>query len=474
MTAVQPALMPIRARRDWVRLRTLIYLRWLAVLGQTIAIVVATQFLAIDLRLDFVFLLIAGSALFNIGSTVIHPENKRLNHRDATLVLLVDLAQLGALLYLSGGLANPFAVMVLVQTIISATVLTLSSTLLLGAVTLAMITLLGLFNIPLHTADGVLLAIPPIIILGNAVALSISVVFLSVYARRVTMESNSMSEALTATQLALEREQKLTALGGVVAAAAHELGTPLATIKLASAELAEELEDFPELRDDAILIRTQADRCRDILASMGKVGKEDTLVRFAPLSAVVGEAAAPHMNRGITVYLRVQGIWQDGPEAEATPDEPDISRSPEVIHGLRNLVQNAVDFAYSSVWIDMGWTEEKLQVRVGDDGRGYPADLIGRIGDPFVRRRSAAKRQQRRPGYQGMGLGLFIAKTLLERTGATLTFVNGLPDDGGQVEPQSAEPSGAIVEAVWQRGVLDVPRDVSRGPLEANTALTNS
>ncbi len=469
-----PSFLPSRARRDWVRLRTLIYLRWLAVLGQTIAVVVATEFLNIALRLDLIALLIVISALFNIGATLIHPENKRLNHRDATLTLLFDLAQLGALIYLTGGLANPFSVMILAQTIISATVLTLRTTLLLGAITLLMIALLSRYSQPLATLGGETLSIPPLLVIGNAAALAISVVFLSIYARRVTTESNSMSEALTATQLALEREQKLTALGGVVAAAAHELGTPLATIKLASAELVDELSDQPLLREDAELIRAQAERCRNILASMGQIGKEDTHMRFAPFSAVVGEAAEPHMNRGIDVCLRINGELRGPGDQPGTTDEPDISRRAEVIHGLRNLVQNAVDFAEHTVWIDLDWTETWLKLRVGDDGRGYPPDLIGRIGDPFVRRRGARDREQQRPGYQGMGLGLFIAKTLLERTGASLTFANGVPVEGKSEPLHKTQPSGAIVEAIWPRGSLDVPREVSRGPLGTNPALANS
>lgn len=471
----QPFL-PSRSRREWVRLRTLIYLRWLAVLGQTIAVIVATQFLGIFLPLDLVGMLIALSALFNISAALLHPENKRLNHRDASLTLLFDLAQLCALLALTGGLTNPFAVMILAQTIISASVLPLLSTLLLGAATLLMIALLIPFHLPLTLAGGQSLAVAPILVFGNAAALAISVIFLGIYARRVTSESNSMAEALTATQLALEREQKLTALGGVIAAAAHELGTPLATIKLTSAELAEELAEHPELREDAALINSQAERCREILHSMGKTGKDDTHTRFAPFSTVVQEAAEPHMDRGIDVFLRLRGTWLGGDPtdvASARDGEPDISRRAEVVHGLRNLIQNAVDFADASVWIDLDWTEDALRLRVGDDGKGYPVDLIGRIGDPFVRRRPQREREAPRPGYNGMGLGLFIAKTLLERTGAALTFANGVPvskkaSNGAAITAHASTPPGAIVEAIWPRGTLDVARAVSRGRLGEN------
>ncbi|MEO0388767.1 MAG: ActS/PrrB/RegB family redox-sensitive histidine kinase, partial [Pseudomonadota bacterium] len=403
--------------------------------------------------------------------SLMSPAVTTIVHRDAALTLLFDLGQLGGLLYITGGLANPFAVMMLAQTIISATALTLRTTLLIGSATAALILFLANSSLPLIRHDGSRLDIDPLLVAGSAVALIISVLFLGGYARRVTMEALAMSEALTATQLALEREQKLTDLGGVVAAAAHELGTPLATIKLVSSELYEELAERPLQQEDAALIGQQADRCRDILAAMGRGAKEDAHVRFAPFSAVVAEAAEPHLDRGIEVRRRVRGMSGDTPRNPTVSDEPDISRRPELIHGVRNLVQNAVDFAASTVWIDVDWDEARLILRVGDDGEGYPSDLIGRIGDPFVRRRSPRERRDLRPGYDGMGLGLFIAKTLLERTGAQLTFANGVAAPGNA---RAARPTGAIVEAIWPRGALDVSRDISRGPLGENKTLEES
>ena len=198
--------------------------------------------------------------------------------------------------------------------------------------------------------------------------------------------------------MALAREQQLSALGGVVAAAAHELGTPLATIKLVSTELVEELEGQPEVQEDARLVRAQADRCTEILRSMGPRASDDTLVRFAPFASVVEEAAAPHADRGIRVIVRVEGA-----SIEDAADEPQplVARSPEIVQGLRNLVQNAVDFARTTVWVDLDWTASDVRAVIGDDGPGYPPDLIGRIGDPFVRGRGPAPEE--RPGYEGMG-----------------------------------------------------------------------
>jgi two-component system sensor histidine kinase RegB len=254
--------------------------------------------------------------------------------------------------------------------------------------------------------------------------------------------------------MALAREQKLTDLGGVVAAAAHELGTPLATIKLASAELAEELADHPDLREDALLIVQQTDRCRDILRSMGRVGKDDLHLRRAPLTALIEEAAEPHVDRGKLIHF-------DHGEGDLIT-QPTVLRRPEVIHGLRNLIQNAVDFAHENVWVESGWTEDAITLRIMDDGRGYPPDMLGRIGDPFIRRRAPTSDPER-PEYEGMGLGLFIAKTLLERSGADLTFANG--SDSFRKEASRAARTGALVEVSWPRNAIEVPS----GPL--NPAL---
>ena len=458
------------ARSKWLRLRTLILLRWLAIAGQLGAIIVADRVLEIDLRLDLCATALGLSVAFNIVTTVVLPANNRLSELSAVLTLMFDLLQLAFLVSLTGGLSNPFVVLMLAPVTISATALTLRATVFIGLVFVTLITLLVKVYLPLTTLSGEVIQFPDLLIYGTWVALVTSGVFLAVYAYRVTQETFSMSEALTATQLALGREQRLTALGGVVAAAAHELGTPLATIKLVAAELADELEDRPHLYDDAKLIGTQADRCHDILRDMGRRGKDDTHLHHAPISAVIEEAAAPHMDRGKIIMIRIDGALQ----TELVPDQPEVPRQSEIIHGLRNLVQNAVDFAASRVWIDIDWDDKYLRIHVGDDGLGYPLDLIGKIGDPFVRKRSDKRKlQSTRPEYEGMGLGLFIAKTLLERTGARLTFANGSEIPGKRSKlpagpPELARPTGAIVEVVWRRSDIETTQSTIRGPLGEN------
>lgn len=429
---------PGKAR--WIRLRTLIVLRWFAISGQIAAITVAQRYFDLQLELGLCYLVIGVSVIANLISAFVFPENRRLSEAETVAMILFDVIQLSALLFLTGGLNNPFALLLLAPVTISATALTLRATVLLGTISLLSATILVFWHLPLQTTQGFVHAMPDVLRFGFWIAISVGAVFLAFYARRVTVEMHTMSEALLATQMALAREQKLTDLGGVVAAAAHELGTPLATIKLVSSELMDELKDQPDLSEDAELIREQADRCRDILRSMGRAGKDDLQLKRAPLLAVIKEAAEPHVDRGKTVQFDLSPM----PGGETR--QPNIYRRPEIVHGLRNLVQNAVDFADQSVWVDAQWSESQIIIRIADDGKGYPSQIFSRIGDPFVRRRRP-KSNVGRAEYEGMGLGLFIAKTLLERSGAQIRFANGT--DPYESRAEHPNQKGAIVEVSW-------------------------
>lgn len=450
-------------RSTWIRLRTLILLRWVAIAGQIIALVVAQQMYNLRLELGLCYLAVGVSVIGNLIAIFVFPENKRLSETENFLMVMFDLLQLAFLLYLTGGLHNPFALLLLGPVTISATVMNLKSTTIIGGTAIILVTLLAEFHLPLRTEQGFILRIPDIFVFGNWAAIIIATIFMGAYSRRLSSEMHSMANALAATQMALAREQKLTDLGGVVAAAAHEMGTPLATIKLTSAELMEELEDRPELREDAQLIREQADRCRDILRDMGRAGKNDLHLRQAPLSAVIQEAAEPHAHRGKFIH------FEEGPGDGGGYQQPSIMRKPEVIHGLRNLIQNAVDFSSANVWVEAIWTEDVISVRILDDGSGYPAHVIGRLGDPFVRKRRSETDRKQRPEYEGMGLGLFIAKTLLERSGAELSFANG-SDPYHQISGQR-ERCGAIVEVVWPRSRIDAHMGENDIPLGLNQPI---
>ena len=444
MTDATPSLFDSARTGRLVRLRTLNILRWAAIAGQIAAIAAGQRLFDLQIELGLAAMAIGGSIIVNVVFAFVFPESKRLNEREATAVLVFDTVQLGFLLGVTGGLDNPFALLIVAPVTVAATALSMGATLVIGTVAVAIVTLIAWVHLPLVTTSGVTIAPPMMLALGHWVAILTAIGFVGLYTRQVSAEIQSMRQGLLATQMALAREQKLTDLGGVVAAAAHELGTPLATIKLVSSEMLDDLDPGSDMAEDAALIRDQADRCRDILRSMGRAGKDDLHLRQALISAVVVEAADPHQGRGKDIVLTT------GKPGTLPDEQPMVLRRPEVIHGLRNLIQNAVDFAATTVWVETCWTDTALTLRVIDDGTGYPPHLLGRIGDPFLRRGRKAERDTRRPEYEGMGLGLFIAKTLLERTGAELNFANGANPYTG--EPHPGEPSGAIVAVRWPRG----------------------
>lgn len=461
------------ARGRWVRIRTLTTLRWLAVFGQASAVLVSTQLFGVEVPQALCAIAIAASVVFNIISMQVFPPTMRLSERAATLCMMFDLGQVAVLLALTGGLSNPFAVLVLAPVTISASALTLRSTIIVAMTALAVISAIVFWHLPLIYDGGEVLILPPIYIFGVWLALTISVLFMTFYARRVTVETYRMGQALRAAEAALSREQRLTAIGGLAAAAAHELGTPLATIKLVSTELVDELVDSPELREDAELIRSQADRCRDILADLNQGGRSDEHVKRVPVTAVIDEAAEPHKDRGRGVVTRLDGLL-----AVPEDEQPLIIRSPEVVHGLRNLIQNAVDFAETTVWVDVTETDTALRLVVGDDGSGYPDEILQLLGDPYItsRPRSASHGKGRVEDQTGMGLGLFIAKTLLERTGARVSFANAdrsVRRANRGIELEKRRPTGALAALVWQKEDIIASLEDARGPLGENPRFTH-
>ena len=320
---------------DWLRLRTLILLRWMAICGQLAAITVADRHFGMQLPLGACYLAVGTAIIANLISISVFPENKRLSELEAMGMLLFDAAQLSFLIFLTGGLNNPFALLILVPVTISASALEIRTTVILGLTSIIFMTIASFVYLPMRFSDGSVLRVPVMFEFGFWLSIVIGIIFLALYSRRVATEIRSMSDALLATQMALAREQKLTDLGGVVAAAAHELGTPLATIKLVSSELIEDLADRPDQQEDVRLIRSQADRCRDILRSMGRVGKDDLHMRQAPFAAVLREAAEPHMNRGKEVEFGIAAGPGGGRKAtldpaaargDPWPAEPDSER----------------------------------------------------------------------------------------------------------------------------------------------------
>ncbi len=447
------------------RQNTLATLRWAALLGQSAAVAVAATVLEIQLPLGPCMLAILAGVAFNFATNTYRGgPRRRLSEVDAFLSLLFDLGQLVALLYLTGGLENPFSLFLLAPVTISALTLSIWTTVALGAFAIAAATLLSFEHIELIRYDGAPLD-PDLLTAGFFTAIAIGAGFQAVYARRIAADNHAMTTALAATQMALEREQRLSAIGAMAAAAAHELGTPLATIKVAASELRKELADRPDLSEDAELIAEQAARCREILAQLSALRKEprDHELETAPITAVIEEAAAPHLDRGVEIVMRVNGapasfdaVGAKVGGALRPPPQPRASRRPEVIQGLRNLIQNAVDFADGAVWIDVETDEGGVSIEIGDDGPGFAYDILARLGEPYATTRERPREADgvgEDDGYVGMGLGVFISKTLLERTGAEITFFNA--DPANRRRPADAEngrPTGAVVRVSWPAG----------------------
>ena len=423
--AADPPDLPMARGR--VRLQTLVLIRWVAVSGQALALLLVHYGLGFQLPLGSALAVVAISILLNVVVFLVYPSSTRLTDRGAALYLAFDLVQLAALLFLTGGLTNPFTLLFLVPVTISATILSLHSTVVLGLLAFCCIALLGFFHLPLPwTEPG--LDLPRLYQLGLGVALVLGMSFLAIYAWQVAAEARRMSDALAATQLALAREQRLSALGALAAAAAHELGTPLGTIVVAAKELSREVAAAPpvmqDIVDDVALIAAQAQRCREILARLSRRPEHEpdseAFTRL-PLGGLVEAAADPHRRDNIELTVLLQEDVQ-----------PIVPRSPEILHGLGNLVENAMDFARSEVQLSIAWDTREIRVDVLDDGPGFNIDILSALGDPYVTSRA---------GDGGMGLGVFIAKTLLEHTGATVQFGNR---PGG----------GAMATVRWSRTAL--------------------
>jgi two-component system sensor histidine kinase RegB len=434
-----------------LKLSTLVRLRWLAVGGQTAAILVVGLWFGFPLPMGACFALIALSAWLNLGLRLVFPPTYRLEPAWAALLLGYDLLQLAGLLYLTGGLENPFAMLLLAPVMVSATTQQSDKTFLLGAMTLAAATVLVFVHQPLPWFPGVVYEVPLHYVGGVWVALACALAFMSFYSFRVAEEARLLADALAATELVLQREQHLSALDGLAAAAAHELGTPLATIALVANELAKEtLPDDPHA-DDIKLIRAQSERCREILSKIASLSSApDEHLGPMALSHLLEEAVAPHRDFGIAIEIERQG---EAPE-------PVAGRNPGLLYGLGNLIDNAVDFAKTEVRIRAEWSATDVKIGIDDDGPGFSSDIIDQLGEPYVTTRRAE--QQPAPEHGGLGLGIFIAKTLLERSGATLRLSN-----------RRAPETGASVTVTWPRSAFEAaaPHALAKQAGEADKSL---
>ena len=424
-----------------IRLRTLVRLRWLAVIGQAIAVLFVSFGLGFNLPLQYCLAVIALSAWVNVFLSLRWRAGQMLSIRAAGLLLAYDLAQLALLLYLTGGIENPFAFLFLVPVTVSATSLTSRWTVALTVMAFVFVTLLANWHMPLPWKSGDIFNVPVTYVAGMWAAILCGIGFSAIYARRMAEESRIMSNALNATELVLAREQRLSALDGLAAAAAHELGTPLATIALVAKELKREVPKNFAHGDDIDLLISQAARCREILGRLSdREQVADEIFGHVKLSAMLEDQVAPLRGSDVVIEIKCQ-------ETDAA-SEPVLKRNPGLSYGLSNILANAIDFAKASVVVEARWTQNSVSLLVRDDGPGFDQSIIDRLGDPYVTTRPGydGKPEPDESGrHEGMGLGLFIAKTLLERSGATVSL-------GNAIHPEH----GAVVTLTWPRQSLDV------------------
>ncbi|HMG79927.1 MAG TPA: ActS/PrrB/RegB family redox-sensitive histidine kinase, partial [Xanthobacteraceae bacterium] len=388
---------------------------------------------------------VALSAWLNVALRVRFSLTQRLEPERAAWLLAFDIAELAALLYLTGGLENPFAYLLLGPVLISATALPPRMTLLIGTFAMVCATVLVFvhYDLPWDNEDP--LQLPEIYMVGVWLSILLAIGYIGVYTWQIAEEARQLSDALAATELVLAREQHLSQLDGLAAAAAHELGTPLSTITVVVREIERALDPKSPHADDVKLLREQAQRCREILTKITELPTGEPFDR-TPLSALIEEAVAPHRNFGIAIGVTLP------PDRS---DEPSGARNPAIRYGLGNLIENAVDFAHRRVEIFAQWTDDEVSITISDDGPGIAPEIIDRLGAPYVTHRRPGPRgpEGEEDAMFGLGLGFFIAKTLLERSGAKLSLTN-----------QAPPLHGATVSVTWSRA--DFERPLAAPPLE--------
>lgn len=416
-----------------MRIRTLSIIRWIAFAGQLFTVLFVHFSLGIRLPIWLLLIAVGLIAVTNLTLSVRGGQERLLNGRQAMGLFVFDITQLSVMLGLTGGLQNPFALLLLLPVALAATTLERYATIALTLLTLVGLTLIAFFHWPLPWPGGGL-RIPTLYQAATWVALSLAIMLLATYVWQLANDSRLHAQAFAETQLALAREQQLSALGGQAAAVAHMLGTPLGTINVVAKELVRELPDSHPLSEDARDLLAQAYRCRDILSTLGKPDTDQRHARFtaAPLSDHLRSIADTYGHDEAKVVIRNTG--------DSDLPEPVLALPPEVRHAFANLIENACSYAKTKVEIGLRSGTDSVVVTIQDDGPGFPAGVLDRIGDPYISTRE-------RTG--GLGLGLFIANSLLARTGATLHFGN--------------TSYGAQVWIEWPRRVLEKVTEVGDG-----------
>lgn len=407
-----------------IKLETLINIRWIAIIGQLFAVGLVSFYFQFEFPFYSSLFVIFLSVMLNIILEYIKISVQRLNNFWASLSILYDLIQLSFLLYLTGGITNPFSILTIVPTTIAVTFLSKRSSFIIALVSILLLTFLTQYYYPLPGPD---ISLPKHYLLGLWVSLTVGIIFLGNYAHSITAEHRTRSTAFDNLEKTLARERELKSLGGLAAAAAHELATPLSTINLVIEDLKKQLGKNPKFKQDVELLNSQIQRCKNILKDFSTdPNKQDSFIDNISFKNLIREVAFsfnPPKNKTIKI------------EDSKIKNNLIVGRKVEVIYALRNLIDNAIKFANKIIKIEIYNTNKKIGININDDGKGFRQDIIQKLGEPYIKSNLVAKNKS------GLGLGIFISKTLLERTGAKITF-------------KKSSLGGALINVVWDESVF--------------------
>ena len=400
--------------------KTLVFLRWIAIFGQLFSINLVYFYLDLNFPVLLCHIIIFVGLFTNIYLQF-GLKATLLKDLYSTTFLMYDIIQLSILLLLTGGIFNPFAILLIVPTIVSSTFLSMGSTIILGSLTILLLFVLTFFNLPLPGMEEYVLSFPNYYVTGILISLIIGLLFLSYFGIRFGGETKKRSDALNKLQQILAKEYELESLGGQAAAAAHSLGTPLATISVVAKEMRKEVGDNSKLTKDIDLLISQTKRCSEILKkiSQKKIINDEFLssMSFEDLLEEIIKSFKESSEKNIKL------------NTDKDINKIDIKRNPELVYGLRNFIGNAVKFSNQNILISIISDNINLYILIEDDGPGFPEDIIKALGEPYIKSRSKLSKNN-----GGLGVGTFLGKTLLERQSAIISFENGSSLNGAKVK----------------------------------------
>ena len=399
---------------------TYITLRWIGIMGQLIA--VNFVYFVLDFKFDFITsnLIIFIGILSNFYLIFIYKKTQ-LSDRSAFIFLVIDILQLAILLYLSGGIINPFVIFIIIPSVFSSSNLSFRTNTLLVLLTAFSIIFLTFYSTELPSPLSNHFHVSPYYYYSIPIALIIALVFLNYFAMTFGTQSRLRKEALTKMEEVMAKEHELLSLGGQAAAAAHSLGTPLSTIKIITQELLKQFKDNKDLEKDINLLSSQVERCNEILKKLTLNPDEED--EFIDVDITIRDYLNEILNsfKEISTKKFIFNFDQDS-------NSKKIVKSIEIVYGLRNFIGNANKFSDKNIFINLKSDSEFTEISVEDDGPGYPKDIMSKIGEPYLKSNNPQDKAK-----TGLGLGLFIGKTLLEKNFASVICRNSKTRSGAEV-----------------------------------------